>query len=60
MVQFSDQVVMLNVIWLFEDCVEVSSGLIHYLIDSMQCEMSSHDAIFVHDEGHTDWNVVSQ
>lgn len=27
--------VMLNVIWLFEDCVEVSSGLIHYLIDSM-------------------------
>lgn len=56
MVQFSDQVVMLNVIWLFEDCVEVSSGLIHYLIDSMQCEMSSQetDFFFVHDEGHTD------
>lgn len=56
MVQFSDQVVMLNVIWLFEDCVEVSSGLIHYLIDSMQYEMSSQktDFFFVHDEGHTD------
>lgn len=46
MVQFSDQVVMLNVIWLFEDCVEVSSGLIHYLIDSMQCEMSSQETGF--------------
>lgn len=46
MVQFSDQVVMLNVIWLFEDCVEVSSGLIHYQIDSMQCEMSSQETVF--------------
>lgn len=48
MVQFSDQVVMLNVIWLFEDCVEVSSGLIHYLIDSMQCEMSSQETGFLY------------
>lgn len=46
MVQFSDQVVMLNVIWLFEDCVEVSSGLIPYLIDSMQYEMSSQKTDF--------------
>lgn len=47
MVQFSDQVVVLNVIWLFEDYVEVSSGLIHYLIDSMHCEMSSQETVYL-------------